>query len=574
VKEANLTVGAPAERAANPGSANCLPLGTRIKQFQILSVVGEGGFGIVYRAFDESLQRDVALKEYMPGALASRHADASVQVRAPQHEVTFKAGFESFIKEAHLLARFNHPAMVSVYYFLEENGTAYMAMPFYDGQNLRQAVTANPSIVSEEWIMQLLAPILDVLESLHAMSCFHRDIAPDNILLQPNGNPILLDFGAARRVIGDMNQAMTVILKPGFAPIEQYVDDGTLPQGAWTDIYALSAVLYSLIQGKAPTPSVVRMVNDPMKPLSGSRDDYSPGLLLAIDRGLAVKPESRPQSIAEFRDLLNLPARTIQQTRLRGLARQHRDDEKTVIVPRNAIDVSIGESAAEQSAVSPGIDTLPGTQMPLVPQHIKSKLLPVALSFVLSLVVLLGVVWWFKSAREPAIRLAENSAVKSQAPKPPLPATSSLEAKSADADAVKAVAQQTSDATGAKVELAPSSVNPAATRDGVSAAVAIRDQKKESTPAETQSSAESKVDVVAKPGVPAHVVPGAVALFIRPWGEILVNGKPRGTSPPIKQLSLAPGSYSIEVRNPGFPAFKHQIVVKSKETAVVRYQFQ
>lgn len=410
-----MTAALPPESAVNAGSANCLALGTRIKHFHLLTVIGEGGFGIVYRAFDESLQRDVALKEYMPGALASRQADASVRVRSAQHEGTFRAGLSSFINEARILAKFNHPAMVSVYSFWEENGTAYMAMPFYEGQTLRQAVAANPAIVTEQWIAQLLNPILDVLENLHAMSCFHRDIAPDNILLQKNGKPILLDFGAARRVIGDMTQAMTVILKPGFAPIEQYVDDGTLRQGAWTDIYALSAVLYSLIQGKPPTPSVVRMVNDPMPRLAGSRDDYSPGLLVAIDRGLAVKPEQRPQSIAEFRALLNLAAQADLPTPANAsasLVDHGQRENSTPILPNQTIDSPISASAPEPLVHVPAMVSPPfNEQHP--PEVKKSRLFPVILG--LSAAAVMGAIWWSSGGRAPATVVEKNSAVTPQA---------------------------------------------------------------------------------------------------------------------------------------------------------------
>src|SRR4029079_564103 len=119
-----------------------------------------------------------------------------------------------------------------------------------------------------------------------------------------SGAPLLLDFGAPRRIIGDLTQAVTVILKPGYAPIEQYGDDESLQQGPWTDIYALSAVLFHALNGKAPTASVSRIVSDPLRPLVETVPGFSPGFLAAIDRGLAVRPEERPQSIAEFRSLL------------------------------------------------------------------------------------------------------------------------------------------------------------------------------------------------------------------------------------------------------------------------------
>ncbi|KEH12104.1 hypothetical protein GY15_23480 [Delftia sp. 670] len=195
----------------------------------MLDVIGEGGFGIVYKARDLSLDREVAIKEYMPSALAGRQSSHQVHVRS-QHRGAFDAGLRSFINEARLLARFSHPTLVHVYRFFEAGGTAYMVMRHYEGQTLGQVLKASSGRMDQAGLSALLIPLLDVLEVLHAQDCFHRDIAPDNIFVQRDGSPVLLDFGAARRIIGDMTQALTMVLKPGFAPIEQYVDDGAMPQ--------------------------------------------------------------------------------------------------------------------------------------------------------------------------------------------------------------------------------------------------------------------------------------------------------------------------------------------------------
>ena len=188
-------------------------------------MLGEGGFGIVYLAWDHSLERRVALKEYMPAALAARSGATQVQVKSARHQDTFDLGRKSFVNEAKLLAQFDRPSLVKVYRFWEANGTAYMVMPFYEGITLKDKLRSMGSPPGEEWLMGLLAPLTEALAVVHAESCYHRDIAPDNvILLNATGKPLLLDFGAARRVIGDMTQALTVILKPGYAPIEQYAE--------------------------------------------------------------------------------------------------------------------------------------------------------------------------------------------------------------------------------------------------------------------------------------------------------------------------------------------------------------
>ncbi|MFN3438426.1 MAG: protein kinase domain-containing protein [Acidovorax sp.] len=288
------------------GSANCLEPGVHIGEYRLLDVIGEGGFGIVYRARDISLDRIVAIKEYMPATLAGRKSSNEIHVRS-QHRGAFDAGLRSFINEARLLAKFSHPALVHVYRFFEFNGTAYMVMRHYEGQTFRAFLSAQHDRMNQRMLSAIVSPVLDVVEMLHAADCYHRDIAPDNVFLQNSGMPVLLDFGAARRIIGDMTQALTMVLKPGFAPIEQYVDDGAMPQGAWTDIYQIGAMLYLAITGKPPATSVARMINDPVAALTpANHAGYSSQFLQGVHLALAVKPQDRPQTIAELKELLGI----------------------------------------------------------------------------------------------------------------------------------------------------------------------------------------------------------------------------------------------------------------------------
>lgn len=283
---------------------HALPEGTEIEGFRILRQIGEGGFGIVYLAWDLALERHVAIKEYMPSSLAVRGAvSLEVSMRSEQQRETFDAGLKSFVNEARLLARFDHPALVKVFRYWAANGTAYMAMPYYEGPTLKTALaqlgTRPPEVLLREW----LHPLLDALAVMHQEQCYHRDISPDNILLTAAG-PLLLDFGAARHVINDRTQVLTTMLKPGFAPVEQY--GGTMLQGAWTDLYALAGVVHYAIVGRPPIASVVRVVRDPVQPLAISHAGrYSAAFLNAIDAALAVRPESRPQDVAAFRALLD-----------------------------------------------------------------------------------------------------------------------------------------------------------------------------------------------------------------------------------------------------------------------------
>jgi serine/threonine protein kinase len=298
--------------------ANALPSGTRLGEFELLSVVGAGGFGIVYLAHDLALQRQVAIKEYMPASLAERTPAFTVSVRSQRDAETFEAGLRSFVNEARLLARFDHPSLLKVYRFWEANGTAYMVMPYYAGITLAQHLKQATRPPDEAWLRALLAQLLQVLEVLHAAQCLHRDIAPDNVLVLPVGRPLLLDFGAARRVISNRKRDLTVIFKPGYAPVEQYGGHAELRQGPWTDLYALASVAYLAITGHKPPPAVQRLLIDRYEPLARvAAGLYNPGFLQALDRALALMPQDRPQTAAELRAMLEASS---QPTTVQGAA--------------------------------------------------------------------------------------------------------------------------------------------------------------------------------------------------------------------------------------------------------------
>ena len=353
------TMGGDGIDSYSTADLHTLPYGTRLGEFELHDLIGEGGFGTVYRAWDSSLERTVAVKEYMPRSMATRMPDHHVMARSERHRNTFDVGLRSFIKEAKLLAQFDHPALVKVYRFWEANGTAYMAMPFYQGPTLKEDLTAKAKPPEEAWLLDLLAPLTEALNVIHAEHCYHRDIAPDNIiLLASNGKPLLLDFGAARRVVGNLNQQLTVILKPGYAPIEQYAEVPGMKQGPWTDVYALSAVVYWAITGNPPVPSVGRMVNDTLTPLAARSDQrYSRRFLSAIDRGLAVMPERRTQDINAFRHDLGLGALVPEGT---VVSPGSDDSDKTIVRapqpvsgPRPVRSQPGGERAAELRSESP-----------------------------------------------------------------------------------------------------------------------------------------------------------------------------------------------------------------------------
>ena len=296
--------------------------------------------------------------------------------RSRQRE-TFTLGMRSFVNEAKLLASFDHPALIKVYRFWEENGTAYMVMPYYQGPTFKTWLREQKQPPDEAWLKGMLGPLIDALDVIHADHCYHRDIAPDNILLLGPNKPLLLDFGAARRVIGDATQALTVILKPGYAPIEQYAEVPSMKQGPWTDVYALCAVLYAAILGKAPPPSVGRMMKDDMTPLSqAALGRYSAPFLAAIDAGLTVHPEQRLQNMAALRERLfasELPPG------MAPPAPANEDDERTVMIPAGmdaATLVTQAKQHTQMTAMGKPATSFPPTQVAPSPNATASVTAP------------------------------------------------------------------------------------------------------------------------------------------------------------------------------------------------------
>ncbi|MCY4755261.1 serine/threonine protein kinase [Pelomonas aquatica] len=349
--------------ARDDDSINALPAGTRFGELEILGTLGVGGFGIVYLARDHSLEREVAIKEYMPSQFAQRDGQSQVSVRSMSMRETFELGRRSFVNEARLLARFDHPSLLKVYRFWEANGTAYMAMPRLVGQNLREARKAQPMPPPEAWTRRIFDAVLGGLAVLHAQHVWHRDVAPDNIFLPADGGPpILLDFGAARQAIGDHTQVFTAILKPSYAPIEQYAEATSLKQGPWTDFYALAAAMHDLLTGRPPPPCTARAMGDELAPLAVP--GYSPAFLAALDWALRVPPHQRPQSAAAWREVLEGRA---------GVPAAQPAPPRAASTPEAALDVEFADTVqaqppeSEETIVVPASRTAPQAPQPQQP---------------------------------------------------------------------------------------------------------------------------------------------------------------------------------------------------------------
>jgi hypothetical protein len=279
-----------------------LPVGTLIGRYAVTGILGQGTFGITYRAHDSQLGRDVAIKEYLPTSFAIRHRGLTVLPSSTESAEDFAWGRQRFVDEGRTLAGFQRaPGIVRVHDFLEANGTAYIVMELVHGETLGARLQRQGRLSAAE-VERILQALLDGLAKVHAASFIHRDIKPDNILLDDEGQPTLIDFGAARAAVAGRTSALTGIFTPSYAAVEQFTDGR---QGPFTDIYGLSATLYESIAGEKPPSAIDRMLEDKCVPLATRRPaGFAPALLAGIDRGMAVRPEARPQTIAEWRALL------------------------------------------------------------------------------------------------------------------------------------------------------------------------------------------------------------------------------------------------------------------------------
>ena len=282
---------------------NALPQGYRLREYELVRVLGFGGFGLTYLGFDHHLDKAVALKEYLPSEIAARSSDNSVGPQASTFQEDFEWGLERFLDESRTLARFQHPNIVQVSRFFEAHGTAYIVMEYAEGETLAERL-ARQGTLSEAELLDMVLPLLDGLEAVHEANFLHRDIKPGNIIIRDaDGSPVLLDFGSARQAIGAKSRSVTTVVTPGYAPIEQYSVRGN--QGPWTDLYALGGVCYRALTGQVPEDATDRVRRDPLVPIGQLCGGQVSGATLgAIEWALQVDEEERPQSVAAWREVL------------------------------------------------------------------------------------------------------------------------------------------------------------------------------------------------------------------------------------------------------------------------------
>ena len=279
----------------------CLRKGTRlIGRYTIEDVLGQGGFGITYLGMDELHKKKVAIKEFFPQGIVTRNIEYedTVTVTLVGEKENYDKGKERFLKEAQTMAMFSKDkGIVKALDFFEINNTAYIVMEYLEGVTLKQYLRENKRIDAED-LVELLVPLIEALDEIHSQGLIHRDISPDNIMVLPDGRIKLMDFGAARDYTEFGEKSLSIVLKPGYAPPEQYQTHGV--QGPWTDIYALCATMYKCITGENPPDAIDRLVDDHLKKISAFGIPVLPQIEEAIIKGMSVAAKDRYQNVGDF----------------------------------------------------------------------------------------------------------------------------------------------------------------------------------------------------------------------------------------------------------------------------------
>ncbi len=292
-----------------PENPQQLPPRTVLEENYVIGrALGQGGFGITYLAWDLELNKKLAIKEHFPLHISTRAQDhLTVSPISYKSRTEMEYGLEKFAEEAKALSHFkDHPGIVNILDFLHANGTAFIVMVYVEGRDLKQYLIQRGGKISFEAGLKFLFPLMTALEDIHRYGIVHRDISPDNIYVQENGAVKILDFGATRYAMGEQSRSLSVVLKPGYAPEEQYRSRGK--QGPWTDIYALGATFYRTITGKVPPEATDRMAEDDLEMPSRLGVAVPSSSEAALMKALAVKAENRFQNVTAFRKAM-MPAR-------------------------------------------------------------------------------------------------------------------------------------------------------------------------------------------------------------------------------------------------------------------------
>ncbi len=352
-------------------------------------VLGKGGFGVTYLCYDSKDRTRVAIKEYLPDSLTHRNTgETQVSTYGGESEEYFKTGAQKFYDEAKLVSRFNgNPNIISVYEFFYENNTTYFVMEYLDGTDLKHYIKEKGGKISEEETLYIAQKVAEALMIVHSTDVLHRDISPDNIFLCSDGKVKLIDFGAARQVVGEASKSLSVILKQGFAPLEQYQKRGK--QGPWTDIYALGASLYYALTGEVLDDAMSRIADDEL-----NLESITPGFAAILQKMLEIKIEERYQNTFELKTALSelpitpkpIEIKSLEKTAESVAVTEESDDVKVTVIVKD--DNKIAEEKKKEFDVRAILEKVKTS----IDFKDKKTLIPISSVAVLILVVIIAVV--------------------------------------------------------------------------------------------------------------------------------------------------------------------------------------
>ena len=555
-----------------------LPVGTILQnRYRVLSILGQGGFGRTYLAEDQGrFNERCALKELTPAQGGDYALDKSKEL---------------FQREAQILYQIQHPQIPQFRATFEQDQRLFLVQDYVEGQTYRELLDqrkAQGLAFSEGEALQFMRQLLPVMAHIHSKGVIHRDIAPDNIMVLPDGRSVLMDFGAARRIIGGMSQAVTTVLKPGYAPIEQYAHDGAMHQGAWTDVYVVGSVLYQAMTGQTPVQAIARMGTDPLLAVGilsrqTSRATYSDQLCVCVMKSMAVQPASRFQTIQALRAALGwdpsqgplhpVPpsfdpsatavfGRTVNDKPIASAgsasaANKAFDPLATVVPARPATKTLVDPGAADTRSVQPmpkfGNAENVLAEKALSPTNARTALWAGLTAAGLAMAA--GLIYLMGSPADPA---ASPPATVSS---PPVPI---------------AVEPVTAAPALAATVPGPTTPGPLLAAEPVAPIQAAAS----TPPMPAIPATSSEAAVLANPANPTANVAvdlpttGVLRVEVKDgWAAVFVNGEDSGVAPPLMSLKLPPGSYDIELRNPALPTVKRSVKVVAGKTATLRHAF-
>lgn len=537
---------------APTGNHIALPKGFALDEYTIVSVLGAGGFGITYLAYDNNLQCQVAIKEYLPGDLAVRTGGRTVVPRSDKEHRGYQDGLLRFLAETRVLASFRHPNIVRVSRFFEANNTAYMVMDYEHGRSLRDWL-ANHGPADETVLRRMFLPLLDGIAAVHGGGIVHRDIKPGNIYVRDSdASLVLLDFGSARQSTGTATRSLTSIVTPGYAPFEQYHTRGA--QGPWTDLYALGGVLYWLVTGQKPVEAPARIKEDCLIPaVKAAAGRYSADFLRAIDWSLAVEEAYRPQNVAMFRPVFKgdaaAPAVFV------GAPLQP-------VSPHDELTVPVAD------AVPPGPTFSPPPPPPPLPETVRQPAAArLAIGAGAALLIAAAAFLVMPGLPSPADSLPkpEKPAQPKESPTASLPPPQEAD-RSGKAQAESERKRPT----------APRPALPSPGNEPVAANLSPLPKKDPLIANPPSAGNKRSADA---PGANSSAIPSATLLIeVEPegeYGDILINGERVGAAPEMKKINLPAGKYKVEIRGNKLPyTHYHWVEIAPNEKKKIWAKFQ